>query len=54
MNNPAIKELVYLSRRKLVDHKILKPSVLDKHIRASDAHSPYNHDWRYLCLAQLI
>jgi hypothetical protein len=54
LQSDGMKELIHSSRKKLVDNRILRPSVLEKEITASDAHSAGNRDWRYLCLAQLI
>ncbi len=54
LSSPAVKELIHLSRKKLVEHRVLRASVLDKEVIATDAHSFNNPDWRYLCLAQLI
>jgi asparagine synthase (glutamine-hydrolysing) len=46
MQDAAIVDLVMAGRRKLVDHKVLNSSILDKPIIASSAHSSDNFDFR--------
>jgi asparagine synthase (glutamine-hydrolysing) len=54
LSSPDIQELIMSSRTKLVNEKILKPSVLKKKIKPADAYELKNSDWRYLSLAALI
>jgi asparagine synthase (glutamine-hydrolysing) len=54
MTDPAVRDLIMDARKKLVDGKILKPSVLQKKIRGKAAHDSDNYDWRYLCAARTI
>lgn len=46
MQTPAVHELIHAGRRKLVDRKILDPSVLQTPIVPSDAHEAGNFDFR--------
>ncbi len=52
MQQPAMIENIYESRRKLVKQGILRSSVLQKPIDKQSAHAAGNFDWRYLCAAQ--
>ncbi|MGC4037900.1 MAG: asparagine synthase (glutamine-hydrolyzing) [Chitinophagaceae bacterium] len=48
MNNKTVRELVNASRQKLIDEKILKPSITGKPINAAASYDANNFDWRYL------
>ena len=54
MENPAFQEYIHEAKRKLVTKGILKPAVINKKIIPRSAHSTYNYDWRYLCLASTV
>jgi len=54
MENDHLRELVHESKRKLVNNRVLKPSVLDKKIISLPAHDRDNFDWRYLCAAHML
>lgn len=54
MGNDSVQDLIIDSKQKLVNEKILKPSVLNQKIHASNAYEADNADWKYLCLAQII
>lgn len=54
MADPAVRDCIMDARKKLVEGKILKPSVLQKKIREKAAHDPDNYDWRYLCAARTM
>jgi hypothetical protein len=42
------------ARKKLVNEKILKPSVIEKPVEAADAYAANTNDWRYLSAAAII
>lgn len=54
MQHPKVEEYVHESRRKLVQHGILKQDVLQKPLRHQSAYEEGNFDWRYLCAAQCL
>ena len=54
MQLPEVQQMIHLAKKKLVDQKILKPSVLDKSITATSAYEKGNHDWKYLSAAQCL
>jgi asparagine synthase (glutamine-hydrolysing) len=54
MQNAKVQEITKIARQKLVQHKILNTSILQKKIEAKDAHQDNNFDWWILCAAQLI
>ncbi len=54
LQHPAMKEKIMQSRKKLVEHHILYPSILETPIQATSAHHFNNLDWRILCAAQII
>ncbi len=54
MQNALVQEMVKAARQKLVQHKILNATVLQKNIDAKEAHEANNFDWWCLCAAQLI
>jgi asparagine synthase (glutamine-hydrolysing) len=54
MQLPEVQQMIHAAKKKLVDQKILKPSVLDKSIKATSAYGKDNHDWRYLAAAQYL
>ena len=54
MQLPAVQEMIYEAKRKLVIEKILKPEVISKEIRPTSAYEKNNYDWRYLVSAQFV
>ena len=54
MEDPRVQQLIQDSKQKLVNEKILRPSVMNKEIVASNVHDAANTDWRYLSLAQIL
>lgn len=54
LENKALQELIIDSKQKLVNEKILRPSVLKTKIVPLNIHDADNMDWRYLNLAQII
>jgi asparagine synthase (glutamine-hydrolysing) len=54
MQLPEVKEMIHSAKKKLVDEKILKPSVLNKSIEPSAAYERDNYDWRYLSAAHMF
>lgn len=54
MANPSVQECVMEARKKLVEERMLKPSVLQKKIREKPAYAADNYDWRYLCAAGIL
>jgi asparagine synthase (glutamine-hydrolysing) len=54
MQDAVFIDYLHEAKKKLVNDKILKPSVLKKKILAVNANEAQNNDWRYLCAAQLI
>jgi len=51
MENKNLQEYFFEAKRKLVNEKILKPSVLTKKIQPMEVHAAENYDWRYLIAA---
>ncbi len=54
MGNKQLQEKIYEAKRKLVNEKILKDSVLDMVVQPTNAHDEVNNDWRYLSLAAIM
>ena len=54
MQDPAIRERIMEARKKLVDERVLKPDVLNKPVRGTDAYVSRPDDWRYLTAAYFI
>jgi asparagine synthase (glutamine-hydrolysing) len=54
MEQPAVKEAIHESKKKLVDEKVLKPDVLNKPAITKAAHEGDNYDWRYLTSSLLF
>ena len=54
MKDKNIEELIFESRKKLVQQGILKQEVLQKPVRHQAAHDAGNFDWRYLCVAKCL
>ena len=54
MQAPAVQEMIFESKRKLVKEKILNPGVLDKKINGKAAFDADNYDWRYLSASMLL
>ena len=54
MQDKKVEELIYESRKTLVNKGILKQEILQKKIRPQSAHEADNFDWRYLCVAQCM
>lgn len=53
MQYKAIQDRIMDSRKKLVDERILKPSILQQPINVKAAHQAGNEDFRYLCAANV-
>jgi asparagine synthase (glutamine-hydrolysing) len=54
MENARMIDFMQESKRKLVQHDLLRPQVLEKSPLPRHAHDKDNFDWRYLCAAQLL
>lgn len=54
MKDTKVEEMIFESRRKLVQQGILKADVLQKPVRHQAAHEAGNFDWRYLCASHCI
>ncbi len=54
MNDIKMQELIEASKQKLVQEKIVRPSILQNKVEPKHAHEAENMDWRYLSLAQII
>jgi asparagine synthase (glutamine-hydrolysing) len=54
MEQPAMTVMVQEAKQKLVEEKILQPSVLDKPVTPLAAHTADNYDWRYLTSSLLF
>ena len=54
MEDKNMQEAIQQAKRKLVDEKILKPSVLDSRITPRASHDADNYDWRYLSASALF
>jgi asparagine synthase (glutamine-hydrolysing) len=54
MKEPALIELVHNAKSKLIQEKIIKPSVLNKALEPRGAHEADNFDWRYLASSVLF
>ncbi|MDF2382842.1 asparagine synthase (glutamine-hydrolyzing) [Nostoc ellipsosporum NOK] len=54
MSTPSMTALIHEAKNTLVQEKILRPSVLDKPVKAAPAHDSDNYDWRYLAAAFII
>jgi asparagine synthase (glutamine-hydrolysing) len=54
MSTPSMTALIHEAKNTLVQEKILRPSVLDKPVKAAAAHDSDNYDWRYLAAAFII
>jgi asparagine synthase (glutamine-hydrolysing) len=54
MQNNKVQDYIHESKRKLVNERVLKTSVLNKKISPLSAHARDNFDWRYLCAAQFL
>ena len=54
MQDPCIQEAIMESKKKLVNQKILKPSVLNKKIKPHNAYAADNWDWKYWSASYLF
>ncbi|CAF3817049.1 unnamed protein product [Rotaria sp. Silwood1] len=54
MQNMQVQEMIKATRKKLVDFRILNPSILNHIPITAAAHDANNFDWWILCAAQLI
>jgi len=54
MQSKILQDYMHESKKKLVNNRILKSSVLNKKVLPLGAHVTDNFDWRYLCAAQII
>ena len=54
MQEKRVQEMIIESRKKLVQEKVLRQSVLDIPVTPKAAHDADNFDWRYLCAANIF
>ncbi len=54
MQNTSVKELIIEAKKKLMNEKILDPSVMKREIIPLAAHDADNFDWRYLSASILF
>lgn len=54
MNDKRVQDLIHESKKTLVHERLLKPTVLNKTVKAMDAHQADNFDWRYLSAAKML
>jgi asparagine synthase (glutamine-hydrolysing) len=54
MQNKQLQDYMYESKKKLVQHDILKKAVLDEPVNPQAAHDAANYDWRYLSAAECL
>ncbi|MEO7768408.1 MAG: asparagine synthase-related protein, partial [Ferruginibacter sp.] len=54
LQNKELQDYIHESKKKLVNSRILKTTVLNKKVLPLNAHSKDNFDWRYLCAAEII
>ena len=54
MQNKAVQEMIYESKKKLVAEKVLNENVLKQEVKPKDAHERGNFDFRYLSAAALM
>ena len=54
MENKTMQEYLHEAKTKLINEKILKPSVLHKKNQPQDAYAADNADWRYLIAAAFL
>jgi asparagine synthase (glutamine-hydrolysing) len=54
MENKSVQVIIESAKQKLVNERILNPSVLNKKIKPQHAHDADNMDWRYLSLALIM
>lgn len=54
MEHPVLFDYMHEAKKKLVQHDLLKPQVLQRKPNPKHAHERNNYEWRYLCTAQLL
>lgn len=54
MEHPVLVDYMHEAKKKLVQHDLLKPQVLQRKPNPKHAHERNNYEWRYLCTAQLL
>lgn len=54
MEHPVLIDYMHEAKKKLVQHDLLKPQVLQRKPNPKHAHERNNYEWRYLCTAQLL
>lgn len=54
MAHKDIREMIIEARKKLVQHRVLRPAILETEVKPAGAHDADNFDWRYLCAAELF
>ena len=54
MQDHRVLEMVKEAKRKLVEEKVLKPSVLNRSVKPHSAHAGQADDWRYLAAAAYL
>src|SRR6266496_662257 len=54
MQNSRVQEMIMESRKKLVEKKVLQPTILHEPVKPAGAHEAENFDWRYLCASEMF
>ena len=54
MQLPSMLTMIQEAKSKLVKEKVLKPGVMNKKIRPTNAYEKDNYDWKYLVSAQFL
>ena len=54
MLHPSLHEMIFESRKKLVEHSVLVKEILQQPIIPKAAHDADNYDWRYLSASMLF
>ena len=54
MQNKMMQQYLHEAKKKLIDEKILKPSVLNKKNQPQDAYAADNFEWRYLVASAFL
>lgn len=54
MVHPMLIDYMHEAKKKLVQHDLLKPHVLQKKAEPKHIYERNNYEWRYLCTAQLL
>lgn len=54
MQDAGLQEMIRAAKEKLVQHNILRPTVLDQPVQPKGAHEADNFDWRFLSAASMM